>query len=60
MSTTQCLVKTRQPESITSLVARIPVKEGQKLLQIDEVLGLSWEVFQGLSWTVLREGSVSK
>lgn len=50
MSTTQCLTKVRQPESTTSLVASIPVEEGQKLSPINEMLGYSWEEFQGLSW----------
>lgn len=52
MSTTQCLTKVRQPESITNLVASIPVKEGQKLSPIKEMLGHSWEEFQGLAWTM--------
>ena len=46
MSTTQCLQKVRQPESMKSLVARIPVKEGQKLSPVKEILGYSWEEFQ--------------
>lgn len=54
MSTTQCLVKVRQPESETNLVASIPVKEGQKLSTIKE-LGYSWEEFQGLSWTIMED-----
>ena len=52
MSTTQCLVKVRQPESTTNLVASIPVEEGQKLSQTKEILKYSWEEFQGLSWTM--------
>ena len=54
MSTTQCLAKVRQPESTVSLVASIPVKEGQKLSPIKQVLGYSWEEFQGLSWTIME------
>jgi hypothetical protein len=38
-----------------SLVASIPVKEGQKLSPIKEVLGYSWEEFQGLSWIIEEE-----
>ncbi len=53
MSTTQCLTRVRQPESITNLVVRLPVKEGQKL-PVKEVLGYSWEEFQGLAWTVME------
>ena len=55
MSTTQCLTKVRQPESTTSLVASIPVKEGQKLSLVNQMLGYSWEEFQGLSWTVREQ-----
>lgn len=54
MSTTQCLTRVRQPESRTSLVASIPVKEGRKL-PIKETLGYSWEEFQGLSWAIMEE-----
>ena len=53
MSTTQCLTRVRQPESTTSLVASIPVKEGRKL-PVKEALGYSWEEFQGLTWTVME------
>lgn len=55
MSTSQCLTKARQPESKTSQVARKPVQEGQKLSLATEVLGYSWNEFQGLSWTVIEE-----
>ncbi len=55
MSITQCLQKVRQPESMKSLVASIPVKEGQKLSPVKEVLGYSWEEFQGLSWMITEE-----
>ena len=55
MRTIQCLVKVRQPESETNLVARIPVKEGQKLSTIKEFHGISWEEFQGLSWTIKED-----
>ena len=54
MSITECITRARQSESTTSLVASIPVEEGQKLSPINEMLGYSWKEFQGLSWT--REG----
>ena len=54
MSTSQSLIEVRQPESITSLVAGKPVEEGQKLSPTYEVLGYSWQEFQGLSWTVME------
>ena len=55
MSTSQCLTEVRQPESKTSLVTRIPVEEGQKLLPVQEVLSYSWQEFQGLSWIVMED-----
>ncbi|MGV7225687.1 MAG: hypothetical protein ACQ9CV_02040 [Nitrosopumilus sp.] len=55
MSFTQCLTKVRQPESKTSLVASMPVEEGQKLSPTNKVLGYSWQEFQGLSWTVMED-----
>lgn len=55
MSTSQCLTEVRQPESRTSLVARTPVEEGQKLSPTIEILGYSWREFQGLSWTVMED-----
>ena len=55
MSTTQCLIEVRQPESKTNLVASTPVEEGQKLSPANKVLGYSWQEFQGLSWTVMED-----
>ena len=55
MSTSQCLTEVRQSESRTSLVARIPVEEGQKLSPVQEVLGHSWQEFQGLSWIIMED-----
>jgi len=51
-------LKSRHPEPITSLVERLPEKEGGKLSSNQEQF--SWEDLRGLSWTLLKESEYQK
>ena len=49
----QILVKSRHPEPITTLVERVPVKDGVKL----SANQTTWEDLRGLSWLFLDDWS---
>lgn len=56
MSTQQIMTDVWQPQPVTNLVERIPVKKGEKLSKINSIDSHQpWEDIRGLGWIFNEE-----